>query len=103
MQQLDGVSVLTQANVYFDGKCVSHTVILADGSRKTLGVILPSRLRFETRAPERMEVVSGQCRVRLAGEADWHEYRAGEGFDVPADAAFDIEVDERMDYICHFG
>jgi len=103
MERLDSVSVLTRANVYFDGKCVSHTVVLADGSRKTLGVILPARLRFETREPERMEVVAGHCRVRLAGEESWLEYQAGDSFDVPANTAFDIEVDDRLDYICHFG
>ncbi len=103
MERLDSVSVLTRANVYFDGKCVSHTVILADGSRKTLGVILPARLRFETHEPERMEVVAGHCRVRLAGEEIWREFQAGDRFDVPANAAFDIEVADRLDYICHFG
>ena len=103
MAKFEGVTVLAEANVYFHGKCVSHTVILPDGSRKTLGVILPSQLRFDTRAPERMEVVSGACRVRMEGEDGWQEYSAGQSFEVPANAAFDIEVDERMDYICHFG
>jgi uncharacterized protein YaiE (UPF0345 family) len=103
MERLDGVSVLTRANLYFDGRCVSHTVILADGSRKTLGVILPARLRFETREPECMELLGGACRVRLAGEEAWREYRAGERFEVPADSSFEIEVEERLDYLCHFG
>ena len=60
-------TVLKQANVYFDGKCVSHTVLLADGTRKSLGVIFPSTLTFNTGAPERMEILAGRCRVRLAG------------------------------------
>ena len=42
-EQLQGVSVQTQANVYFDGRCVSHSVTLADGTRKSVGVILPAR------------------------------------------------------------
>jgi uncharacterized protein YaiE (UPF0345 family) len=59
--QFDQVSVIKKANVYFDGKCVSHTVLLADGSRKSVGVILPSTLLFNTGAPEVMEVIAGTC------------------------------------------
>ena len=51
MSQYDNVSVVKKANVYFDGKCVSHTVVLADGTKKTVGVILPSSLTFNTGAP----------------------------------------------------
>ena len=104
MQQLDQVSVTTKANVYFDGKCVSHTVQLADGSKKSVGVILPTTLTFNTGAPEIMEGVAGQCRVRLKGESEWQTYGAGESYNVPANSSFDIEVSgEPYHYICHFG
>mgnify|MGYP001001515059 FL=1 len=103
MSQFDRVSVVKQANVYFDGRCVSHTVLLADGSRKTLGVILPSTLRFTTGAPEVMEGVAGTCRVRLSGESGWTTYGAGESFAVPGDSAFEIACDEPYHYVCHFG
>ncbi len=103
MTQLENVTVLAAANVYFDGKCVSHTVLLADGTRKSIGVILPASLTFGTAAPERMEITAGSCRVRMAGSEDWTEYAAGSSFDVPGDSSFDIEVDEQVDYICHYG
>ena len=104
MQQLDQVSVTTKANVYFDGKCVSHTVQLADGSKKSVGVILPATLTFNTGAPEIMESVAGLCRVRLKGESEWKTYGAGESYSVPANSSFDIEVSgEPYHYICHFG
>jgi purine/pyrimidine-nucleoside phosphorylase len=103
MNRFEGVTVLTEANVYFDGKCVSHTIMLPDGSRKTLGVILAARLRFETRAPERMEIVAGSCRYRMEGAEYWQRCEAGGHFDIPADSAFDIDVEDRVDYICHFG
>lgn len=103
MSQFDQVSVVKQANIYFDGKCVSHTILLADGSRKTLGVILPSTLSFSTGAPEVMEGVSGTCRVRLKGESGWTSYGAGQSFAVPADSSFEIACDEAYHYICHFG
>ena len=101
--RFDAVSVLKQANVYFDGQCVSHTVLFADGTRKSLGVIFPSTLTFSTGAPERMEILAGRCRVRLAGASEWAEYGAGQAFDVPGDSSFDVQTLERVDYVCHFG
>ncbi|MEN9500728.1 MAG: hypothetical protein RI964_13 [Pseudomonadota bacterium] len=103
MSQFDNVSVVKTANVYFDGKCVSHTVLLADGTRKSVGVILPSTLTFNTGAPEVMELLQGRCRVRLAGSETWQEYTGGQSFDAPANSAFDIETLEDLHYVCHFG
>lgn len=103
MSQFNEVSVVKKANVYFDGKCVSHTVIFADGTRKTLGVIFPSSLTFNVGAPEIMEITGGSCRVRLAGASEWTTYAAGQSFSVPGDSSFDIEVTDMVDYVCHYG
>lgn len=100
--QFDQVSVVKRANVYFDGKCVSHTVLFADGSRKTLGVILPGMLNFGTDAAELMEVQAGECRIRLEGSDEWKTYGAGETFSVPGKSRFDIEVVETLDYVCSY-
>jgi len=100
--QFDNVSVIKQANLYFDGKCVSHTIILADGSRKTLGVIFPASLNFGTDAAEVMELNAGKCRVRLQGSDQWQEYQGGQSFSVPANSRFDIEILETLDYVCHY-
>jgi uncharacterized protein YaiE (UPF0345 family) len=100
--QFDQVSVIKRANVYFDGKCVSHTVLFADGTRKTLGVILPGTLNFGTDAPELMEVQAGQCRIRLEGSGEWKTYCAGESFSVPGKSRFDIDVIETLDYVCSY-
>ena len=103
MSQFNNVSVVSKANVYFDGKCVSHSIILADGTKKSVGVIMPSILTFNTGAAEIMESVAGLCRVKLAGESEWKTYGAGESFDVPGNSSFDIEVSgEPYHYICHF-
>jgi uncharacterized protein YaiE (UPF0345 family) len=103
MSTLDNVTLTKKSNVYFDGKCVSHTVLLADGTRKTVGVIFPSSLTFNTGAPETMELIAGKCRVRLAGAADWALYQGGQAFDVPANSSFEIDTLELLDYVCHFG
>jgi purine/pyrimidine-nucleoside phosphorylase len=99
----DGVSVNTQASVYFDGKCISHGITLADGSKKSVGVILPASLTFNTGAPETMECVAGSCEYKLAGTAVWVKSSAGEKFSVPGNTSFDIRVTAPYHYICHFG
>lgn len=103
MSQFDNVSVVKKANVYFGGKCVSHTVLFPDGMRKTVGVIFPGKLTFNTGAPEVMEINGGVCRVKLAGAADWKTVRAGGQFRVPGNSSFEIETLETLDYVCHFG
>ena len=100
--QFDQVSVVKQANIYFDGKCVSHTVIFADGSKKTIGVIFPSSLTFNTGAPEIMELNAGTCRIRLKGESEWKSYEGGQRFEVAGNSSFDIETVTTLDYVCHF-
>jgi uncharacterized protein YaiE (UPF0345 family) len=102
VSQFENVSVVKKANVYFDGKCVSHTVLMPNGERKTVGVILPGVLTFNTDAPERMDVVAGRCRIRLDQSGDWQTYGPGESFDVPGKSRFDIDAVEVLHYVCHF-
>lgn len=98
---IDGISVNTKANVYFDGKCVSHSLVFPDGSKKSVGVILPSTLIFNTGAPEVMECVAGSCEYKLLG-SEWVRSSAGEKFSVPGNSSFEIRVTEPYHYICHF-
>jgi len=99
-----GVTVVTKANVYFDGKVVSHTVFLADGAKKTIGLIYPGSFTFTTGDPEVMAIVAGECRVRLKGESSWRPYAAGTSFPIAANSAFDIEVSSGIaEYVCSFG
>jgi len=102
-QQFDNVSVATKANVYFDGKCVSHSITLADGTKKSVGVVLPATLTFNTGAPDIMECVAGSCEYKLKGSDAWVKSSAGEKFSVPGNSSFDIRVTEPYHYVCHFG
>lgn len=101
--KLDVASVATQANVYFDGKCVSHGITLADGTKKSVGVILPATLIFKTGAAEVMECVAGSCEYKLAGSEAWKKSAPGEKFSVPAHSSFEIRVADAYHYVCHFG
>lgn len=97
------VTITTQANVYFDGKCVSHNINFTDGSKKSVGVVLPATLTFNTGAPEIMECVAGRCEYKLAGTETWVGSAAGDKFSVPGNSSFEIRVTEPYHYICHFG
>ena len=100
---IDNVSITTQANIYFDGKCVSHGITLADGSKRTVGVVLPATLTFNTGAPEIMECVAGSCDYKLAGSPTWVKSLAGDKFSIPGNSSVEIRVSEAYHYICHFG
>ena len=101
--QISGVTVVTKANVYFDGNVVSHTVLFADDSKKTLGLIRPGTYHFNTGEPERMEIVAGACSATLDGATAAHDYAAGTHFDVPGSSGFTITVAGGFcEYICSF-
>lgn len=104
VERFENVSVVCKANVYFGGRVVSHTVMFADGSKKTVGLIFPGSYTFNTGAPERMEIVAGSCRWRLKGATAWTPAAAGAAFDVPGNSAFDISVESGIaEYVCSFG
>ena len=101
-EKFENVTVVTKANVYFGGKVVSHTVLVA-GAKKTLGLIYPGQYKFNTETPERMDITAGTCRVRLPGEKDWKPYAAGSSFSVPGRSAFEIAVDADVaEYVCSY-
>ncbi|HPA18301.1 MAG TPA: pyrimidine/purine nucleoside phosphorylase [Verrucomicrobiae bacterium] len=101
--EIPNVTVLTKANVYFDGGVISHTILFDDGTRKTLGLIRPGRYHFATDKAERMDIVAGTCRVKLDGSPDSRDYSAANTFEVPAKSGFDIEVVSGLcEYICSF-
>ena len=97
------VTVVAKANVYFDGNVVSHTILLPDATKKTLGLIFPGKFHFGTEKAERMEIVAGQCAVKLDGQIAVNTCSAGQSFEVPAKSGFDIEVKAGIcEYICTY-
>ena len=102
-EQFENVTAVCKANVYFEGKVVSHTLLFADGSKKTVGLIYPGSFHFGTGAPECMELVAGSCTVKLDGSDAQQSYETGTYFDVPGNSGFDITVAEGiMEYVCSF-
>ena len=101
--QFTNVTATAKANVYFDGRVVSHTIVLPGGERKTLGLIYPGKFHFGTAQAERMEIIAGRCAVKLDGASQSREYGEGTSFEVPANSGFDIEVAAGIcEYVCSF-
>jgi purine/pyrimidine-nucleoside phosphorylase len=97
------VTATAKANVYFDGKVVSHTIVLASGEKKTLGLIYPGSYHFGTDLAERMEITAGACTVTLDGKSESIRYDSGSSFEVPAKSGFTIVVEDGIcEYVCSF-
>jgi uncharacterized protein YaiE (UPF0345 family) len=102
MSEFKNVTVVKAANVYFDGKVTSRTAVFPDGSKKTLGVMLPGEYEFGTGDKELMEILSGEMDVLLPGEKSWKAIKGGQSFEVMANAKFQLKVKKLTDYICSF-
>ncbi|MDF1588974.1 MAG: pyrimidine/purine nucleoside phosphorylase [Gammaproteobacteria bacterium] len=102
MSEFNNVTVTREANVYFNGNVTSRTVTFADGSTKTLGIMMPGEYTFGTAQPELMEILAGQLRYKLAGSDAWNTVIGGEQFEVSGDSSFDLIVTELVDYCCSY-
>ena len=102
MSEFKNVTVVKKANVYFDGKVTSRTIVLGDGSKKTLGIMLPGEYTFNTDASEIMEIIDGDLDVLLHGDQNWKTVKGGESFDVPGQSKFSLKVRQLTDYCCSF-
>jgi len=102
MTQFEGVTVVKAANIYFDGKVTSRTVLFADGEKKTLGIMLPGDYEFGTADKEIMEILSGELDVKLPGNEEWQAITGGQSFEVPANAKFQLKVKTVTDYCCSY-
>ncbi len=102
MQEFSNVTVVKKANVYFDGKVTSRTVLFPDGEKKTLGIMLPGEYEFGTADKEIMEVLGGSMDVKLPGETEFRTYKEGESYEVPANSKFKLILREVADYCCSY-
>ncbi|WMJ84221.1 pyrimidine/purine nucleoside phosphorylase [Oscillospiraceae bacterium LTW-04] len=100
MDQFQNATIVKRANVYYDGKVTSRTIYLADGTRKTLGIIMPGEYEFGTAAKEKMEVLAGTLNALLPGSETWVAYGEGQMFEVPASSKFKVSTDIVVDYCC---
>ncbi|WP_335956485.1 pyrimidine/purine nucleoside phosphorylase [Acinetobacter bereziniae] len=101
--QFDAVTVRVKPNIHYKGRSISYVIECQDGSKKTLGVILPTDkpLTFETHVTERIEIISGKCFVQREDNENIEIYSSGEFFTVPANSRFSMQSTEVVDYICH--
>ena len=102
IEKLENVTAIAKANVYFDGKVVSHTVYMENGDRKTLGLFLPGEYEFVTGDAEIMDLTDGVCQVLLPGSSEWQELKAGETFNIPANSKFGFRCYVSVQYVCSY-
>ncbi len=102
MSEFANVTVVRESNIYFDGKVTSRTVIFPDGSKKTLGIMLPGDYEFATSDREIMEILAGSLDVLLPGESSWQSIAGGQSFEIPAQAKFQLKIKDVVDYCCSY-
>ena len=102
MSKFENVTIVKAANVYFEGKVTSRTVEFPDGTKKTLGIMMPGEYEFGTEAAEVMEIIAGDLEVLLPGSSDWQTIKGGQSFDVPANSSFKLVIKEITDYCCSY-
>jgi uncharacterized protein YaiE (UPF0345 family) len=102
MSEFKNVTVIKKANVYFDGKVSSRTIIFPDGTKKTLGIMFPGDYEFGTTDKEVMEIMAGELDVLLPGAAGWITVKDGGAFEVPAQSKFGLKVKSLTDYCCSY-
>jgi len=102
MDRFENTTVIKKANVYFEGKVTSRTVLFADGEKKTLGIMMPGEYEFGTADKEIMEILAGSLEVLLPGSSEWKKITGGQSFEVPANSSFKLNVEEVTDYCCSY-
>jgi uncharacterized protein YaiE (UPF0345 family) len=100
--KFENVTIVKKANVYFDGKVTSRTVLFADGTRKTLGFMMPGEYEFSTGVREVMEMLSGELDALLPDRKDWQTFKAGQSFEVPPKSSFKLKLEGMVDYCCSY-
>lgn len=102
MSRFDNVTVVKKANIYSNGAVTSRTVLFSDGSKKTLGIMIPGEYTFNTDLKEIMEILEGELDALLPGSSTWVRIKAGESFEVPAASTFSMKVLSITDYCCSY-
>lgn len=102
MSEFNNVTVIKEANIYFDGKVTSRTLVFPDGSRKTLGIMFPGKYEFSTADKEIMEILSGELDVLISEDEGWKAIKGGQQFEVPSETKFNLNVKSLTDYCCSY-
>ncbi len=102
MEELKNITIKKEANIYYDGKVTSRSIVLEDGSVQSLGIMLPGEYTFGTDAAEIMEMMSGELEIRLPGETEFKTLSTPETFNVPANSSFDLKIHTVTDYCCSY-
>lgn len=100
--EFKNATIIKKANVYFDGRVTSRTVLFQDGTKKTLGFMQSGEYEFNTDTEELMEIIGGEMDIMQKNETSFTTYKEGQSFVVPANSSFKIIVKSFSDYCCSY-
>ncbi|MGE0050814.1 MAG: pyrimidine/purine nucleoside phosphorylase [Arcobacter sp.] len=101
MAEFKGVSIAKAANILFEGNITSRSITFGDGSRKTLGIMLPGEYELNTVHKEIMDIQRGVLEVLLPAQ-EWVKYEGPASFEIQANSKFKLRVHSLVDYCCSF-
>lgn len=102
MEKFENITIVKKANIYYEGKVTSRTVIFDNGEKKTLGIMMPGDYEFATDKKEVMEILSGTLKIQLAGDDHWIDIQDTYTFEVPANSSFKLKIAKVTDYCCSY-
>lgn len=102
MAKFENVSIVKQANIYYDGRVTSRTVEFEDGSIKSLGIMLEGDYTFNTGDKEIMDMFSGEFELKLPDSDVFVPMTTPCTFNVGANTSFDVKVKKVTDYCCSY-
>jgi uncharacterized protein YaiE (UPF0345 family) len=102
MIELNHITITKKANIYYDGKVTSRSIILEDGSKQSLGIMQIGEYTFATQEAEIMEIMSGELEIRLPNESEFKTLTTPETFEVPANSSFELKIHSVTDYCCSY-
>ena len=102
MNNYENVTVDKLANLYYDGNVISRNITFKDGSKKTLGVMLPGEYEFSTQLKELIEICTGELNLKLLDNPEWKIIKGGMSFNVPKNSSFKVKVSKLINYTCTY-
>ncbi len=99
--EFTNISIAKQANILYDGNITSRSITFEDGSKKTLGIMLPGEYELNTVNKTVLEINTGAVNVMLPAE-DWVEYVSPAKIEIDQNSKYKLRVISLVDYCCSF-
>lgn len=99
--EFKNITIAKEANILYDGNITSRSITFENGSKKTLGIMLPGEYELTTVNKTVIDINSGVLNVMLPAE-DWVEYVAPASIEISQNSKYKLKVTSLVDYCCSF-